>query len=247
MEYINIVEENIDKEHLCCAISDKKHQIGINGKKEWLKSRLPEGHVFRKLDDRGKVFIEYSPVETAWVPIDGKNYFYIYCLWVSGSYKGKGHANNLLNYCIEDAKSKNKSGICVMSSKKKKPFLSDKKFFMKYNFKVIDENDDYQLLGLKFDDKEQVKLRVVAEDKRIIKKGITIFYSPQCPYILNCIKEVSDYCNESNIELKLIPIGTLEEAKNIPCVFNNFAVYINGEFETVHLLNKNKLIKLLEK
>ena len=84
-EYINLTLENIDDEHICCAIGDKKHQAGVNSKKEWIKNKLKDGHVFRKLDARGKNFIEYEPIETAWVPISGKNYEYIYCLWVAGS------------------------------------------------------------------------------------------------------------------------------------------------------------------
>ena len=89
-EYINLTFENIDQEHLCCAIADKKHQRGVKLKKEWIKNKLNEGHVFRKLDARGKTFIEYEPIETAWVPIIGENYLYIYCLWVAGSFKSKG-------------------------------------------------------------------------------------------------------------------------------------------------------------
>ena len=68
-QFINLTIENIDKEHLCCAIADKKHQAGVAVKKNWLKERIAEGHVFRKLDEKGKVFIEYAPLETAWVPV----------------------------------------------------------------------------------------------------------------------------------------------------------------------------------
>ena len=89
-EYINLDEKNIDEEHICCAIGDPKHQDGVDKKKEWIKSKLKDGHVFRKLNARGKIFIEYEPIETAWVPINGKNYMHIYCLWVAGSFKGKG-------------------------------------------------------------------------------------------------------------------------------------------------------------
>lgn len=89
MNYINLTPENLESEHLCCAnAGDRKHLHGVTQKKDWLRSRLPEGHVFRKLDARGKVFIEYAPLETAWVPVVGENYLYIYCLWVSGSFKG---------------------------------------------------------------------------------------------------------------------------------------------------------------
>ena len=28
-EYINLDIDNIDKEHICCAIGDKKHQEGV--------------------------------------------------------------------------------------------------------------------------------------------------------------------------------------------------------------------------
>ncbi|MFA5453462.1 MAG: hypothetical protein WC248_07805 [Candidatus Methanomethylophilaceae archaeon] len=66
MNFINITRENREEEHVCCAIADKNHQCGVDTKKEWLKDRIPEGHSFRKLDERGKVFIEYAPLETAW-------------------------------------------------------------------------------------------------------------------------------------------------------------------------------------
>ena len=97
-EYINLTLENIDEEHICCAIGDKKHQVGVDSKKEWIKNKLKDGHIFRKLNARGKIFIEYEPIETAWVPISGKNYEYIYCLWVAGSFKGKGIGKELLKY-----------------------------------------------------------------------------------------------------------------------------------------------------
>lgn len=150
--YINLTAENLDSQHVCCAIADKKHQCGVAAKKKWLRERLAEGHVFRKLDDRGKVFIEYAPLETAWTPVLGDNYLYIYCLWVAGSFKGKGHAAALLGYCIEDAKARGKSGVCVLSARKKKPFMADKKFFMKYGFETVDTTEDgYELLALSFD------------------------------------------------------------------------------------------------
>ena len=58
-EYINLTLENIDKEHICCAIGDPKHQNGVDKKKEWIKNKLKDGHIFRKLNARGKVFIEF--------------------------------------------------------------------------------------------------------------------------------------------------------------------------------------------
>lgn len=64
-EFINITEENADTEHLCCIIRTRTAHPGVETKRRWLKDRLKEGHVFRKLNINGTVFIEYAPLETA--------------------------------------------------------------------------------------------------------------------------------------------------------------------------------------
>ena len=113
-DFINITTENLADEHLCCIIRTKKLHPGVEAKRQWLSGRLNEGHVFRKLNAQATVFIEYAPLETAWVPITGDNYYYIYCLWTLGRYKGKGYGKSLMEYCIADAKEKGKSGICML-------------------------------------------------------------------------------------------------------------------------------------
>jgi len=124
-DFVNLTKESLVNEHLCCIIRSKKPHQGIDAKRQWLSERLNEGHVFRKLNARATVFIEYAPLETAWVPIIGDNYYYVYCLWVSGSYKGKGYGKSLMEYCLADAKEKGKSGICMLGAKKQKSWLSD--------------------------------------------------------------------------------------------------------------------------
>jgi N-acetylglutamate synthase-like GNAT family acetyltransferase len=242
-KYINLDMNNLDKEHLCCAISDKKHQYGVEMKQSWLAERIPEGHTFRKLDDKGKVFIEYAPLKTAWVPVNGENYIYIYCFWVSGSFKSKSHGKKLLEYCIEDAKDRGNSGICVISSKKKIPFLTDKKYMQKYGFEVVDRiGSEYELLALSFDGSKPTFSKSV-QRLEIDTKELTIYYGKQCPYIPNCIEQVENFCKVNNIPLNLIEIDTLEKAKSVPCIFNNWAVFYRGRFKTVHLLNEGYLKK----
>ena len=245
-EYINLNLENIDKEHICCAIGDPKHQNGVDSKKEWIKNKLKDGHVFRKLDARGKIFIEYEPIETAWVPINGKNYEYIYCLWVAGSFKGKGIAKELLDYAIYDSKEKGMSGICTLTSKKKKPFLGEKKFFEHYGFKVVDTIGDYELLALQFDDNPTPQFNDTARMMKIDNKEFTIYYSPECPYVEYEIKELSDYAKEKNSKINFIKIDSLEKAKEVPCIFNNWANFYKGEFISNTILNKNSFEKLLK-
>lgn len=245
-EYINLTAENIGKEHICCAIGDPKHKCGVDSKKEWIKSKLKDGHVFRKLDERGKTFIEYEPIETAWVPINGKNYEYIYCLWVAGKFKGKGIAKELLEYAINDSKENGMSGICTLVSKKKKPFIGEKKFFEHFGFKVIDSIKDYELLALKFNDDESPKFSKSAKAMQIENQEFTIYYSNECPYVEYEIKELSDFAKKENINISFIKVDSLEKAKNAPCVFNNWANFYKGKFISNTILNANSFAKLLK-
>lgn len=244
MGFITITNENIDEQHLCCAMSDKKHQQGVSDKKTWLKQRIQEGHIFRKLDDRGKVFIEYAPLEKAWVPVIGDNFMHIYCLWVSGKFTGSGYGKQLLQSCIDDAKKQCKSGVCIVSSKKKKPYFCDKKFLVKQGFVCVDTMDDYEVLALSFDGSTP-QFSESAKKQSIDAQDLTIYYGSQCPYIPNCIEQVENYCKTKEIPLNLIKVDTLEKAKTLPCVFNNWAVFYKGIFETTHLLNEGYLKKLL--
>lgn len=245
-KFMNITLDNVESEHLCCAIADKKHQAGVKTKRAWLTERMKEGHTFRKLNEKGKVFIEYAPLEKAWVPVEGNNYLYIYCLWVSGSFKNNGYGKELLEYCISDAKAQGKSGICITSSKKKTPFLSEKKFMQKFGFETTDTMDgDFELLALSFDGTkphftDHVKKQVIESDM------LTIYYGMQCPYIPNCIEQVESYCKSNQIPLNLIKIDSLAKAKAVPCVFNNWAVFYKGKFRTLHLLNEGYLKQMLE-
>ena len=48
MEYIRVTEENLETEHICCAISNNK-DAQVFSKKEWLKAQFSEGLVFLKM------------------------------------------------------------------------------------------------------------------------------------------------------------------------------------------------------
>lgn len=249
-DYITLTIDNIDNEHICCGIGDKKHQQGVNAKKNWIKAKFDCGHVFRKLNARGKTFIEYEPIETAWVPIVGSNYEYIYCLWVAGSFKGKGIAKELLEYAIFDSKRKGMNGICTLASKKKKPFIGDKDFYMHFGFKVVDEVGDYLLLALQFNNSDVPKFNDNVRKMEINNKAFTVFYSNACPYVEYEVKELTEYSKNNNIEINFEKVDSLTKAKNVPCIFNNWANFYNGKFISNTILNANsfeKLIKSFEK
>jgi GNAT superfamily N-acetyltransferase len=242
-KYINLTAENINTEHLCCIIRTKKTNAGIDAKREWLSDRISEGHVFRKLNVKDCVFIEYAPLEKSWVPIIGDNFLYIYCLW-NENLKGQGYGTELMHYCIEDAKEKGKSGICMLGAKKQKHWLADQLFAKKFGFEAVDSTQSgYDLLALSFDGTKPM-FTVGAKEEKIQSKELTIYYDNQCPFVGKSIEVVKNYCDLNTIPVEINRIGSLEHAKNMPCVFNNWAVFYNGKFVTVNLLNDiSKIIK----
>lgn len=245
--FLNLTEENLAQEHLCCIIRSKKPHPGVEAKRAWLSQRLKEGHVFRKLDAKGVVFIEYAPLETAWVPVEGKNYLYIYCLWVTGNFKGKDYGRQLMEYCLADAKAKGKSGVCMLGAEKQKAWLSDQAFGSKYGFETVDTTPDgYRLLALSFDGTKP-HFAGNANRQKIESRELTVYYSPQCPYIHQSVELVRKTCQEMGAPYTLIPVDTLEKAKALPGVFNNWAVFYQGKFVTVNLLDAAALKRMLKK
>lgn len=246
-DFVNLTTGNLAKEHLCCIIRTKKSHQGIEAKRQWLADRINEGHVFRKLSAKAPVFIEYAPLETAWVPITGGNYYYLYCLWVSGDYKGKGYGESLMEYCVADAKEKGKAGICMLGAKKQKAWLSDQSFAKRFGFEVVDATENgYELLTLSFDGTVPKFARNVKTHK-IGSNGLTIYYDMQCPYVYQSIAIIKQHCVTNNVPVSLIQVDTLKKAKELPCVFNNWAVFYKGIFETVNLLDIASLKRILKK
>ena len=246
-KYINITSDNIKDEHVCCIIRTKKTHPGIEAKKKWLKERLKDGHVLRKLNENTTVYIEYAPLESAWVPVLGNNYYYLYCLWVLDHNRKKGYGTELMEYCIEDAKRNGKSGIYMLGAKTQKAWFSDQMFAKKFGFKVVDTTKNgYQLLALSFDGTTP-RFKDLAKKEVIDMKDLTIYYDMQCPFIYETIEKISAYCKENNIPINLFKVDSLEKAKNVPCAFNNFAIFYKGKFRTINLLTVNSIQKLLEK
>lgn len=246
-EFVNLTAENLASEHLCCIIRSKKLHPGVEAKRRWLAERLKEGHVFRKLNVKGCVFMEYAPLETAWVPIIGDNYVYVYCLWVSGAPRGNGYGRALMEYCLADAREKGKSGVCMLGADRQKAWLSDQSFGKKFGFETVDTTGyGYELLACSFDGTAP-SFAPCAKKGEIESRELTVYYDMQCPYILQSLEMLERYCETKDVPVSLIQVDTLQKAKELPCVFNNWGVFYQGKFETVNLLNVTSLERILKK
>ena len=248
MEYIKVTSENIEKEHICCALSNTS-DIQVASKKAWLSRQFKEGLVFLKSIERGKCFIEYIPAENAWNPILAEGYMYINCLWVAGSLKGHGYSSDLLNACIEDSKNKGKKGLCILSAAKKKPFLADPKFLKYKGFRVCDEaTNGIQLWYLPFDKNVHLpRFKECAKKPHIDEKGYVLYYTNQCPFNARYVPMIEAIAKEKSIPFKAVHLQSKEQAQNVVTAVTTYALFFDGNFIANELLNDKKFLKLLEK
>ena len=246
MEYIRVTKENLEKEHICCAISNNR-DVQVASKKAWLAERFDEGLVFLKSVERGKCFIEYIPAEMAWNPIDAEGYLYIDCLWVSGSFKGHGYSNDLLSACIEDGRAQGRKGLCILSSVKKKPFLADPKYLEYKGFSVCDEADNgIRLLYLPFSpDAAPPRFKDGARHPHVDEPGYVLYYTAQCPFNAKYVPIVERTAQEQGVRFRAIELKSREEAQSAPTPVTTYALFRDGEYLTNEQMNDAKFIKLL--
>lgn len=245
MEYVRVTKDNLEKEHICCAISNNK-DVQVSSKKTWLSGRLDEGLVFLKSVERGKCFIEYIPGEFAWVPIEADGYMYIDCLWVSGSFKGHGYSNDLLEECIRDSRDKGKKGLCILAAAKKKPFLADPKFLKYKGFEVCDEADNgIWLWYLPFEKTVDVpRFRECARHPHVDEDGYVLYYTNQCPFNAKYVPVLEETARNNGIAFKAIKIESMEAAQNAPTPITTYALFCDGEYVTNEQMNDKKFLKL---
>ena len=61
---------------------------------------------------------------------------------IMDEHKGHGYGRQLMEYCLNDAKERGKSGVCMLGAEKQKAWLSDQAFAMKYGFEEVDSTKD---------------------------------------------------------------------------------------------------------
>lgn len=251
MRIVQIDAANIDCEHICCAIgNDRENTHRAQTKKDWLKGRFSEGLVFKRLDVRGKVFIEYMPIGNVWKPLVGKHYLVINCLWVSGQFKGQGFSKQLLIECIQDAEQAGMDGVAVVTSTKVKPFLTDKKFYLKHGFETVDTAPPYfELLARKFS--TAAPLPHFADHAKngsthAGAKGFTFVFSNQCPFMEDYAGRIYvEMAQKFGFEARAIHLKNAEEAQHLGSPFGTFGAWLDGAFLFHDLMAETKFEKYL--
>lgn len=194
---------------------------------------------------RGKCFIEYIPIEKAWIPLNGKDLMYIDCFWVAGKFQGLGYAKQLLEECQKRSIELKKKGLVILSSKKKLPYLMDYHFLVKHGFQSVDTwNEIYELMFYPFDKTTlppQFHIPDIQED------GLILYYSHQCPFNIKYVALLKDYCKENQIPFQTIHLQSAYQAQNAPTPLTTYSLFYNKHFITREVLTVKKFEKIWSK
>ena len=145
MKVIDLTDEHKQLYFLCLEDwSDEMKESG-NHKELWYNKMKDKGlGVKLAVDDTGEVggMIQYAPIEYSF--IEGKDLYFIYCIWVHGYKKGRGNFQKkgmgtaLLDAAENDVKNRGAKGIVAWGIPL--PFWMKASWFKKHGYTKVDKN-----------------------------------------------------------------------------------------------------------
>ncbi len=232
---VDITPENESQNDLFCKKSKKKEE-GYQSKLSWFQERYNEGMRMKVLfvNERGKMtsrgFIEYIPGEYAWRAVYAPNYMVIHCLWVVGQWKKKGFGRMLLDACVADAEQRGMDGVAMVTNEGN--WVTGKKILLKNGFEKVDSAPmGFELVVKRINDASNPLFPTNWEERqRNCGKGLTIFYSAQCPYTPEAVSAAVEAGNEAGVKTKAIELHTAKELQEIsPSAYGVFGIVFDGK------------------
>jgi N-acetylglutamate synthase-like GNAT family acetyltransferase len=189
MNIIDLGKEHIETYCKCLEDWSTEFDDEENHKRTWYEEHKNIGlRVKLAQNDNNQIvgMIQYIPVESA--PINGKDLYYIYCIWVHGHKEGvgnnqhKGIGKMLLDAAENDAKNLGAKGIVAWGIKL--PFFMRSSWFKKHGYKKVDSDGISELVLKSFT--SDVSIPSFIKPKQKIEKGtdcvkITCFMNGWCP------------------------------------------------------------------
>jgi ribosomal protein S18 acetylase RimI-like enzyme len=249
-EIVDVNESNLDDYDFLCKKSDKRGE-GYQNKVSWIRERFKEGlHIkllrvreARGLTSRG--FVEYVPGNHTWRAIDAEDYLVIHCLWVVGRWKNRGFGTKLIQMCIDDAKKLKKAGVVVVTSSR--PWLPDKRMFLKFGYEVVDTAPpSFELQVLRFIQAPPPSFPRDWDNRlKAYGSGMTVVYTPQCPYVAKAVAGVLKAARANGIEARRVELKSTEEVRaSAPSAYGTFNMVCNGRLLSYYYLSPEHLLKL---
>lgn len=188
MEIIDLAEKYLEKYFVCLEDWSEEIKEAGNHKQVWYDTMKDKGLRVKLALDDDKVcgMVQYVPVEYSL--IDGKDLYFIHCIWVHsykkgiGNYQKKGIGKALLQAAEDDAKSKNAKGMAAWGVSL--PFWMKASWFKKQGYSKVDKDGMAVLLWKSFTE-DAVPPKWIREKKKPEKIAgkvtVTAFLNGWCP------------------------------------------------------------------
>ena len=248
-EIITVESPEAAVEHGFFCYKSKPKSTGYARKLSWLEQRFQEGlrlHIVVE-DGRSVGFIEYTPAEAAWRPIQAPGYVFIHCIWVVGRAKQKGYGSRLLDICLQEARESGKRGVAMTT--KKGGHMAGKKLFLKHGFELVDREPPFELVAMTYGDQQLPAWpQDWAERRAALGEGLTVLYADQCPYFDRTAAEVLETAQELGMEpVRAVKLRTAAEVQQkAPTPYGTYSVVHDGDLLSSTPLVGKRLRKQLE-
>ena len=218
MKVIDLTDTHKNLYFMCLEDwSDEIKESG-NHKELWYNKMLNKGlRVKLAVDDKGEVggMIQYLPLEHS--VVEGKDLYFILCIWVHGHKKGRGNFQKkgmgkaLLKAAEEDAKEKKAKGMVAWGVSL--PVFMRASWFKKQGYKKVDKVG-MQILLWKPWSEEAVPPRWIREKKKPgmtdNKVTVTSFINGWCPSQNMVFERVKRACSEFGDRVQFQAFDTSE-------------------------------------
>jgi N-acetylglutamate synthase-like GNAT family acetyltransferase len=188
MKIVDLSEKHLQTYFVCLEDWSEEMKEAGSHKELWYERMKDKGLRVKLAVDDDKVcgMIQYIPVEYSFA--EGKDLYFINCIWVHGYKKGignyqkKGIGKSLLKAAEEDAKSKKAKGIVAWGISM--PFWMKASWFKNHGYKKVDKAGVMVLLWKSFTE-DAVPPKWIKEKKKPGKSEgkvtVTSFINGWCP------------------------------------------------------------------
>ena len=246
---VSLSPDNLAKHPQYVCFINPKHSSYQN-KHEWLISQMRLGLRILLLypagEKKAQAYIEYTPGEHAWRAVNANGYMFIHCLWTaSNAWKNRGLGTALIDACLQDAKSKNYSGVAVLTSND--AFLANADIFIKSGFTEVDAaKPSFSLLLKQF--RPSPPPCIVNNTSALNRySGLHLLYSRQCPWVARFVAELDAFCTSKNVKLNIYEFQSPREAQDSPSPYGVFNLINNGKLLADHYISLTRFTNILKK
>jgi L-amino acid N-acyltransferase YncA len=247
VEMITVDDADKAAEYGFFCYKSKPKTKGYRDKLAWLEQRFTEGLQIRIIreDGRSVGFIEYTPGEFAWRPVEAPGYLVVHCLWVVGRAKEKGYGSRLLDACIEDARAMGRHGVAALT--KRGGHLVGQKIFVRHGFEAVDRAlGAFTLVAKRFGDAPPPAVPQDWEERQArYGEGLTVVYADQCPYFHDAVQQTLETAEEVGLQTRqAVELKSAKEVQDLaPCPYGTFGIVYDGSLLACTPLGTKRLTK----